>query len=68
MTYKEFKKWCNENTYTGRWPLQYAIYCLSIYDDILDYPLWKRRKIYEEKYKDEVDKIKNEIDKYYKEI
>lgn len=65
MTYKEFKKWCNERAADGRWPLHYALYCLDVYDSIYNTHFWKREKIWREKYEHTISFIIDDINQYY---
>lgn len=54
MTFKEYKKWCNERACDGCWGLIEAMSCIELYQTIEKLPFWKREKIWKEKYEQQV--------------
>lgn len=54
MKFKQFVKWCNERACDGCWGLREATICIGIHNEICKFPLWKRNKIWKDKYEAEV--------------
>lgn len=54
MRFRKFVKWCNERICDGRWGTLDAMYCIAIISDIRALPVWKREKVWKEKYEAEV--------------
>jgi hypothetical protein len=48
MTYKEFKRWCNERCCDGLWGLNVAKACIDALSHIGKKPFWKREKAWQE--------------------
>lgn len=57
MTYREFKKWCNERACDGYWGLREAIICGQIISKINDTPFLKRKKVWLDMEQDVLDNI-----------
>jgi hypothetical protein len=57
MTYREFKKWCNERACDGYWGLREAIICGQIIGKINDTPFLKRKKVWLDMEQDVLDNI-----------
>lgn len=50
MTYKEFKKWCNQRATDGCWSLKQAIFCADVRKYIDSHYFWQREKVWKEEY------------------
>ena len=48
MSYKEFKRWCNERASDGCWGLLEAMICCNIVSKIQNHPFWMREKKWRE--------------------
>ena len=69
MTYKEFKKWCNNRCCDGCWGLQEAVICVSIIKQINSKNFFKRQKIWHEVFEKDILKcIIEPINKKRKEL
>ena len=44
MTYKEFRKWCNDRACDGCWGYKEAVLCIELLQNMRKIPWWKRRK------------------------
>ena len=44
MTFKQFKRWCNDRACDGRWGYEDAVYCIELIQDMMKIPWWKRNK------------------------
>lgn len=58
MTFKEFKKWVFYDLDITEYPIEEIVYFIRIYHEICDLPFLKRKKYWDEKYK---ETIKDEI-------
>lgn len=71
MKFKEFSKWCNERACDGCWGMQEAVCCCNAASDIYKQPFWKREKIWQTEYKDDIMPIviatNNKIREYLEE-
>lgn len=63
MSYKEFKKWCNQRACDGLWGLLEALTCINIMAEIDRLPFWKREKAWREKEKQVYDEIITPVNK-----
>lgn len=54
MKYKEFINWCNKRACDGYWGFKEATTCIKIIDEIQKLPFWKRKKEWNNKYKEQV--------------
>lgn len=68
MTFREFKKWCNQRSCDGYWSLSAAKICISIIDDIRKDPFWKRRKHWNEISTHVENEIVNPINKLIRDM
>ncbi len=50
MTYKEFKKFCNERATDGCWSLKQAQFCIDVRNYIDAHWFWQREKVWKEEY------------------
>ena len=50
MTYKEFKKWCNDRLNDGNWVYYDARWCIDTIDYVNKHHFWKRNKIWKSCY------------------
>ena len=48
MTFKQFRKWCNERACDGCWGYHEAILCIDVGREILKLPSWKREKVWKQ--------------------
>ena len=63
MTFKEFNDWCNERACDGYWSMKTALICAGIIRKVYKIPLWKRKKVWNEEYREiaeEIVKVINE--------
>ena len=44
MTYRQFRKWCNDRCFDGYWGHKEALICLNVVSEIDKLPFWKREK------------------------
>lgn len=68
MKYREFKSWCNDRAFDGRWGMKEAIICIEIIQEIEIMPFWKRNKRWKELEKDVVTLLIEPINKKIKEV
>lgn len=69
MNFKQFELWCNERACDGCWGMLEAMVCLDIIDKIRSALFWKRKKMWENEYKEEVlNEIVNPINSKIKEM
>lgn len=68
MKFKEFSTWCNRRVCDGCWGLIEAVCCCDAITKIYKQPFWKREKIWQEMYKDDVMPIVNATNQKIKEI
>ena len=68
MNFKEFAAWCNDRTADGYWGMMEAICCCDAASKIYKQPFWKREKIWQMQYKDDVMPIVEATNKKIKEI
>ena len=61
MSFKEFKKWCNDRACDGCWGLLEALTCINIVRDINKLPFWKRGKAWRKMELQVLDEIVNPI-------
>lgn len=61
MSFKEFKKWCNDRACDGCWGFLDALVCIDIIREIDRLPFWKREKVWKEKELQVLDEIVNPI-------
>ena len=61
MKFKEFSDWCNQRACDGCWSMNTAIYCIGICETSNNLPLWKRNKVWKEKYEEEVVRDRVEV-------
>ena len=54
MTYKEFKKWCNDRASDGCWDMLTAMTCIDLIEEIKKVPFWKREKVWKNQYEAKV--------------
>ncbi len=54
MNFKEFVAWCNDRAADGRWDMVEAICCCDAASKIYKQPFWKREKVWQKQYKDDV--------------
>lgn len=50
MTYKEFKKWCNQRASDGCWSLKQAQYCIDVMKYVNTHYFWQREKVWKQEY------------------
>lgn len=48
MTYRAFRRWCNDRAHDGRLGLLEALTCCNIIGELQDLPFWKREKKWRE--------------------
>lgn len=48
MTWKEFRKWCNERACDGCWGYREALTCIQVMKYIKKLPFWRRKKTWEQ--------------------
>lgn len=64
MTFKEFEAWCNRRACDGCWGMLDAMICIDILGKVRKKWFWKREKLWQEKYaNDVVEQIVNPINK-----
>lgn len=69
MTFKEYRKWCNERTVDGCWGMIEAIVCIDIMRTVEKIPYWKREKYWGKEYKcDVINEIIKPINKKIAEL
>lgn len=68
MNFKEFASWCNDRAADGCWGMMEAICCCDAASKIYKQPFWKREKIWQMQYKDNVMPIVEATNKKIKEI
>ena len=61
MTYKQFRKWCNDRCFDGYWGHKEALICLNVVSEIDKLPFWKRNKAWQAEEEFIVNKIVNPI-------
>ena len=61
MTYKQFRKWCNDRCFDGCWGHEEALICLDVVSEIDKLPFWKRKKAWKQKEEFISNKIVNSI-------
>ena len=44
MTYRQFRKWCNNRCFDGCWGHKEALICLNVISEINKLPFYKRNK------------------------
>lgn len=67
MSFKEFKRWCNDRACDGCWSMLTAMACIGLMNDIKKIPFWKRKKAWKEKEQQVLDEIVNPINKMIEE-
>ena len=50
MTFKEFKRWCNDRWHDACWGRLEAVQCIEVGTEIQRYPFWKREKMWKHHY------------------
>ena len=63
MTFKEFNSWCNERACDGHWGMNTVLTCAAIIREVNKIPFWKRKKVWDEEYREvaeEIVKVTNE--------
>lgn len=68
MKFKEFATWCNHRAADGCWGFTEALCCCDAVSKIYKQPFWKREKIWQTQYKNDVMPIVNATNKKIKEI
>lgn len=68
MKFKEFTAWCNERAADGCWGMVEAMCCCDAASKIYKQPFWKREKIWQTQYKDDVMPIVEATNKKIKKI
>ena len=63
MTYRQFKKWCNDRCFDGYWGHKEALICLNVVSKIDKLPFWKRNKTWRAEEEFIVNNIINPINK-----
>lgn len=48
MTYKEFKKFCNDRACDGYWCAEDAVLCIQTLQVMKRTPIWKRKEVWKE--------------------
>lgn len=48
MTFKQFKKWCNDRACDGCWGFKEATYCIELIRNMMRIPWWRRNKVWRE--------------------
>ena len=63
MTYRQFRKWCNDRCFDGYWEHVEACICIQTLNEIVsNAPWYKRNKLWKEEYEEYiVNKIVNPI-------
>lgn len=46
MTFKQFKRWCNDRACDGCWGYNDALYCIELVQNMMKIPWWKRKKVW----------------------
>ena len=46
MTFKQFKRWCNDRACDGCWGSEEAAFCIDLISDMMKIPWWKRNKVW----------------------
>lgn len=46
MTFKQFRKWCNERACDGAWGPYNAVICLSVAKAVRRIPFWRRERFW----------------------
>ena len=46
MTFKQFKRWCNDRACDGCWGYNDAIYCIDLIQTMMKIPWWKRERVW----------------------
>ena len=68
MKFKEFASWCSDRACDGYWGFNEAVICSGVASDIYKLPFWKREKIWQTKYKEEVMPIVDATNAKIKEV
>ena len=68
MNFKEFAAWCNDRAADGCWGMMEAICCCDAASKIYKQPFWKREKVWQMQYKDDIMPIVEATNKKIKEI
>lgn len=68
MKFKEFAAWCNDRAADGCWGMAEAICCCDAASNIYKHPFWKREKIWQTQYKDDVMPIVEATNEKIKEL
>lgn len=50
MTFKEYRKWCNDRMGDGCWGIIEAMTCIVIVENVNKLPFWKREKYWKVQY------------------
>ena len=50
MTFKEFRKWCNQRACDGCWGIVTASACISIMKSSQSVPFWRREKVWKREF------------------
>ena len=50
MTFKEFRKWCNQRACDGYWGIVTASACISIMKSLQSVPFWRREKVWKREF------------------
>lgn len=48
MTFKQFRKWCNDRACDGCWGSHDALYCTNLIDTMMKIPWWKRKRVWKQ--------------------
>ena len=68
MKFKEFSDWCNRRACDGCWGMAEAICCCETVQAVYKFPFWKREKMWQEIYKDNIMPIVEATNQKIKEI
>lgn len=48
MTFKQFRRWCNDRACDGWWGHQEALLCIDVMSQIQKLPFWKRERVWKQ--------------------
>lgn len=68
MTFKEFDDWCNERACDGYWSMGTALTCVRIIREVYKIPFWKRKRVWNEEYREIAEEIVKVINEEIKQI
>lgn len=46
MTFKQFRRWCNDRACDGRWGYDEAVFCIELVNKMMKIPFWRRNKVW----------------------